>query len=94
MKDIREVLNQKEARFLELLREIEVLRATAHLLLEDADPDPLNGSSAAVESAKPGINLSDTQHAPVNAGLDAWTDADRAVLDDPAQWNSGMFVKR
>ena len=99
MNNLQRVLEEKEAHFLKVLREIEALRRAVRLLAEDADPNPYNASSAVVESAKTG-NVSDTQQPPpadfdLNplSDLGPLTDAERAILNDPAQWNSGVFLK-
>jgi hypothetical protein len=95
MKNLEGVLEDKQACFERLLREIEALRIAVRLLAEDSDPSPYT-SSAAVESKKTG-NVSDTQQPlPTDADLNPLIDleplSDEAILD-PSQWNSGTYLK-
>ena len=91
MKNVQEVLDQKEAHVLQLLREVEALRIAARLLAEDAYPGLYNVSSAAVASADQ-YNVSNAQQSsPADADperlsdldLEPLSDLDKVILDDP-----------
>jgi hypothetical protein len=91
MKNLQEVLDQKEARFMQLLQDIGALRRALGLLEEDGDPGPYDTFSDAVAPANL-YDVSEAQEPPPDdadmnlllAEMDLLTEADKAILDDPA----------
>lgn len=83
MKNVQELLDRKEAHFLQLLEEIGALRRVVLLLEEDADHGLDKASSEAVLSANRYYVSDAQQPPPADPALYVLDELDRYMLDDP-----------